>query len=599
MHSTEVQAKPLFSWKALGWALLYFWFFSTLLQAIIYISGYSGTNGIRDSLLFSSLWLIPVFLFPKRIKIIAAVIGVVLWAASLAALCYYVIYGQEFSQSVLFVMFETNTNEASEYLSQYFSLKIVLIALAYTAVAVLLWTRLRPVYIPKPWRYVVSFALLYGLILHPIAMNTFIKNKPFEKTLDNLASRMEPAAPWQFLTGYYQYRQQLNSLTKLLNENNALPPLANFKDESGNEPRTLVLVIGESTQRGRMSLYGYPRETTPELDALHKTDPNLTVFNNVVTSRPYTIEILQQALTFANEKNPDLYLTQPSLMNMMKQAGYKTFWITNQQTMTKRNTMLTTFAQQTDAQFYLNNQRSQNASQLDGAVLAPFAKVLDDPAPKKFIVVHLLGTHMNYKYRYPADYARFVDRQGAPAALSDDQVEVYNSYDNAVLYNDYVVSSLIKGFANSDPNGFLVYLSDHGEEVFDEAPHDRLGRNEGDPTRGMYTVPFLVWTSPSWQQTHPRDLQALVDRRYSSEDLIHTWSDLAGLNYDLFDPTKSLVSNDFQHEVRWIGNPYAHNGLRDFDKLPLDKADAGQQVAQAGRPAPTTPRAPSRQPNEG
>ncbi|MBF3329360.1 hypothetical protein HKW68_41890, partial [Pseudomonas aeruginosa] len=82
-------------------------------------------------------------------------------------------------------------------------------------------TRLRPVYIPKPWRYVVSFALLYGLILHPIAMNTFIKNKPFEKTLDNLASRMEPAAPWQFLTGYYQYRQQLNSLTKLLNENNA------------------------------------------------------------------------------------------------------------------------------------------------------------------------------------------------------------------------------------------------------------------------------------------------------------------------------------------------------------------------------------------
>ena len=300
--------------------------FSTLLQAIIYISGYSGTNGIRDSLLFSSLWLIPVFLFPKRIRIIAAVIGVVLWAASLAALCYYIIYGQEFSQSVLFVMFETNTNEASEYLSQYFSLKIVLIALAYTAVAVLLWTRLRPVYIPKPWRYVVSFALLYGLILHPIAMNTFIKNKPFEKTLDNLASRMEPAAPWQFLTGYYQYRQQLNSLTKLLNENNALPPLANFKDESGNEPRTLVLVIGESTQRGRMSLYGYPRETTPELDALHKTDPNLTVFNNVVTSRPYTIEILQQALTFANEKNPDLYLTQPSLMNMMKQA-YKTFWI--------------------------------------------------------------------------------------------------------------------------------------------------------------------------------------------------------------------------------------------------------------------------------
>lgn len=50
---------------------------------------------------------------------------------------------------MLFVMFETNANEASEYLSQYFSLKIVLVALAYTVAAILLWTRLRPVYIPS------------------------------------------------------------------------------------------------------------------------------------------------------------------------------------------------------------------------------------------------------------------------------------------------------------------------------------------------------------------------------------------------------------------------------------------------------------------
>ncbi|MEA7538786.1 hypothetical protein ONQ62_26495, partial [Salmonella enterica subsp. enterica serovar Virginia] len=42
----------------------------------------------------------------------------------------------------------------------------------------------------------------------------------------------------------YQYRLQLASLNKLLNENDALPPLANFKDHSGDAPRTLVLVIG-------------------------------------------------------------------------------------------------------------------------------------------------------------------------------------------------------------------------------------------------------------------------------------------------------------------------------------------------------------------
>ncbi len=574
MHSLTPQTKPAFSWKALGWALLFFWFFSTLLQVTICISGYSGTNGLRDSLLFSSLWLIPVILFPNRIRLIAAVIGVVLWATSLAALSYFVIYGQEFSQSVLFVMFESNANEASEYLSQYFSLKIILVALAYTAAAIFLWTRLRPIYVPSPWRWLVPFALLYGLILHPIVVNSVINHKPFEKTLDGLASRMEPAAPWQFISGYYQYRQQLSSLNSMLNKNDALPPLANFKDSSGDAPRTLVLVIGESTQRGRMSLYGYPRETTPELDALHKTDPALTVFNNVVTSRPYTIEILQQALTFANEKNPDLYLTKPSLMNMMKQAGYKTFWITNQQTMTARNTMLTVFSKQTDKQFYMNQQRTQSAREYDTNVLAPFKEVMADPAPKKFIIVHLLGTHIKYKFRYPENQGFFDGKtDGLPPGLNPDEQESYNDYDNANRYNDRVVASLIKDYKATDPNGFLLYFSDHGEEVYDTPPHKTQGRNELNPTRHMYTVPFLLWTSPKWQAAHPRDFSADVDRKYSSSELIHTWSDLAGLSYDGYDPTRAITSPEFKPMTRWIGNPYKKNALIDYDSLPY-----GEQI---------------------
>jgi heptose-I-phosphate ethanolaminephosphotransferase len=569
MQSTTLQSTPSFSWKALGWALLYFWFFSTLLQAIILITGFSGTNGLRDSLLYSSLWLIPIFLFPSRTRIIAAVVGIVLWATSLATLCYYVIYGQEFSQSVLFVMFETNANEASEYLSQYFSLKIIAIALAYTVVAVFLWTRLRPVYIPGRWRWLVSFALLYGLILNPFVVRSAFGDSPYEKTLSGLSSRMEPAAPWQFVIGYYQYQRQLTSLNNLLSQNHALPPLSNFKDNSGDAPRTLVLVIGESTQRGRMSLYGYPRETTPELDALHQSDPNLTVFNNVVTSRPYTIEILQQALTFANEKNPDLYLTKPSLMNMMKQAGYKTYWITNQQTMTARNTMLTVFSKQTDEQFYMNQQRTQSAREYDTNVLTPFKKIMADPAPKKFIIVHLLGTHIKYKFRYPEDQGKFDgSTDHVPPGLSAEELESYNDYDNANLYNDKVVASLIKDYKATDPNGFLLYFSDHGEEVYDTPPHKTQGRNEDNPTRHMYTVPFLLWTSEKWQAAHPRDLSQDVNRKYSSSELIHTWSDLAGLTYDGFDPTRSITSPQFKETTRWIGNPYKKNALIDYDTLP-------------------------------
>ncbi|WP_202302550.1 phosphoethanolamine transferase CptA [Dryocola clanedunensis] len=569
MRITSNPAERQFSAKALGWLLLYFWFFSSVLQIVILFNGYSGSNGLRDSLLFSSLWLIPVFLFPDRTRIIAAVLGIVLWAASLAALGYYVVYGQEFSQSVLFVMFETNASEASEFISQYFSLKLLLVALAYTAVVIFLWTRLRPVYIPKPWRWLVSFAILYGLILQPIGKEMLFKKRDFGDSVAKLSTRLEPAAPWQLIVAYTEYRQQLASLNNLLSSNNALPPLKNLKDSSGAAPRTLVLVIGESTQRGRMSLYGYPRETTPELDKLHKTDPQLTVFNDVVTSRPYTIEILQQALTFADEKNPDLYLSQPSLMNMMKQAGYKTFWITNQQTMTARNTMLTVFSRQTDKQYYMNQQRTQSAREYDTNVLAPFKEVLADPAPKKFIIVHLLGTHIRYDFRYPDGWNKFSGKtDGLPPGLSQSQQESYNSYDNANLFNDHVVSSIIKDYKATDPNGFLLYFSDHGEEVYDTAPHQTQGRNEASPTRHMYTVPFILWTSPKWQENHPRDFSDDVNRKYSSSELIHTWSDMAGLSYDGYDATRAITSPQFVETTRWIGNPYKKKGLFDYDSLP-------------------------------
>ncbi|WP_313481860.1 phosphoethanolamine transferase CptA [Atlantibacter hermannii] len=567
--TTTAQVKRSFSWPALAWVLTYFWYFSSVLQIIILASGYSGTNGLRDSLLYSSLWLIPVLLFPGKTRVIAGAIGIVLWAVSACALAYYVIYGQEFSQSVLFVMFETNANEAGEYLSQYFSFKLLFILLAYTAGAIFLWFRLRPVYLSWPWRYGVCTLVLGGLIIYPLANNILIKHRSPTDALSSLGSRMEPAAPWQIVNGYAQYRLQLNHLQGLLDKNRQLPPLANLKDNNGDAPRTLVLVIGESTQRGRMSIYGYGRDTTPELKALRDSDPNLTVFNNVVTSRPYTIEILQQALTFANEQNPDRYLTQPSLMNMMKQAGYKTFWITNQQTMTARNTMLAVFSKQTDVQYYMNQQRTQSAREYDTNVLAPFKTVLADPAPKKFIIVHLLGTHLKYKYRYPENWGKFDGQTtGLPTGLSEEQQEAYNDYDNANRFNDHVVSTLIKDFKQTSPNGFLLYFSDHGEEVYDTPPHDIQGRNEAQPTRPMYTIPFIVWTSPGWMASHPRDMRADADRKYSSAELIHTWSDLAGLSYDGYDPTRSIVNPAFKESTRWIGNPYQKNALRDYDALP-------------------------------
>ncbi|WP_027921798.1 phosphoethanolamine transferase CptA [Pseudomonas sp. URMO17WK12:I12] len=556
-------------WLGLAWSFISFWYFSGVTQLLIVHAGVAGWKGMIQATMVTVLWLIPLILFPTRARVLAGLIGIVLWASSLSGLVYFLIYGQEFSQSVIFIMFDSNMQESAEYLGHYFSWSIVSVLAAYSIVGLVLWTRVRPTYMSRS-TIVVCCAMFIVVGAGFNAVNQLRKRPTLSLAISKFEENIEAAALWQMIVGYHQYLQQLDEMSKMLTVQAQIPPLKNLSDIHAGQRSTLVLVIGESTNRQRMSLYGYSRQTTPNLDHLRG---QLQVFDQVIAPRPYTIETLEQVLTFADEEHPDLFLSTPTVISVMKQAGYKTFWITNQQTMTKRNTMLTLFSKQADEQTYLNNNRDQNqTSQYDEDVLEPFSKVLDDDAPRKLIVVHLLGTHMSYKYRYPESYDYFKDRAGVPDNVTQSQLGFYNAYDNAVRYNDYVVSSLIKRFSETDPNGFLLYLSDHGESVYDPVAPDVLGRNEAAPTRPMYTVPFIVWKSPSWKSAQGTVMEPpeYLTRPYSTSHFIHSWVDLAGLRFDEFDPAKSIVNAGFKSTRLLIGNPHAPASLRDFNLLPSE-----------------------------
>ena len=558
-----------FSWRSLIYAILYFCYFSCTLQLYIALTGHANFIGLRDSLIYSMIWLVPMLFFPNFTKKYATIYGIVVGGLSLISIGYFTIFRQEFSQSVFFVMAESNYNESHEFISQYLSIKLVAVLLIYSFVGGVLWFKVKPVYVKNMTKWLVSIVIMV-YALTPLFISIAIKRTSFERATKHLLSRMETTVPWQLLSSYAAYRSQLSNMENILNHLQSLPKFENLKDVNTNTPRTLVLVIGESTTRSRMGIYGYERDTTPLIEQFEKDNPDFVVFNDVVSSRPYTIEILQQALTLADEQHPDLYLSKPSLIDLMKQAGYKTFWITNQQTMTKRNTMLTMFSKQADEQFYMNNDRNQSSRQYDSSVFEPFKSVLNDPTEKKFIVIHLLGTHMKYELRYPEghEYQRFNDKSGLAFDLDDDKLDVYNSYDNAIMFNDFVITKLFNLFKASDANGFILYFSDHGEDVYQTAPHDVLGRNEKAPTRAMYTIPFMLWQSPKWLTNHPNNFQSYVNRKFSTQDLIHTWSDLAGLSFDDYQPERSIVNKDFAQPIRWIGDPHNKKRLMDFDKLP-------------------------------
>ena len=553
-----------FDIKGLIPLFLFFWYFSAITHLLMELSGSTVFVGFRQAFIMSFLWLVPILLFPKKARIMSAIIGIVLWAFSLVSLGYFAVYHQEFSQSVIFIIFESNLAESSEYLSHYFSWWMFFGLVVHSAVAYLLWCRIHPLEIKFKNAVLLSIFIVVGLIIYPVFKRVVIQKMPMSGAIEKLQISMEPALPWQIIFGYTQYKQQLSNMNMMLEANSKIPPLANLKDGLAGQPATLVLVIGESTSRLHMSLYGYKRSTTPHLDAMRS---QLTVFKRAFSSRPSTIESLEQVLSFADQQHPNLYLTKPSLINMMKQAGYKSYWITNQQTVTKRNTMLTIFSKQTDKQYYLNNTRAQNSRQYDGDVLEPYQEILHDAESRKFIVVHLLGAHMKYEYRYPPEYNYFKDNIGVYAELRSAQIKVYNAYDNAVLYNDYVVSHLIDELARSKVNAALVYLSDHAEDVFDSDDHQFNGRDEGNPTQEMYTIPFLIWHSPAFRENEHLSYNMMVDKIYCISDFIYTWAELAGLYFDDFDATKSLLNAAYKERSVLVGDPYGKKKLINLSSL--------------------------------
>jgi heptose-I-phosphate ethanolaminephosphotransferase len=549
-----------------------------LTQALLWLFGAASLEGFKDAMLVTSLWLIPLWWQPQRLRTLSALIALILGISALPGLAYFLVYRQELTQSLMMILFESNQSESKEYLHNYFSWWILLALLSFIAITMAYWRTLQPATLSKTKASVYTFLVLLVAFVSPLKHMVhgqwFYAYKSFNKHFSGVP-------PFQLALGYMNYQQQLEEVNQTLLTMNRIPPLSQLSEQAKPGPTTVVLVIGESTSRLHMSLYGYGRDTNPELSKIRH---ELTVFDNVYSPRPNTIESLQQVLTFADQRHPDDYKTKPSLVAMMKQAGYHTTWITNQQTLTGRNTMLTTFAKQADKQYFLNNERRQNAYSFDEKVLDPFAESLNDPHPKKLIIVHLLGTHMKYSYRYPEKFDVFKTAQGLPSTgLDEEKIALINSYDNAIRYNDWIMGQLISALKAKQQHSLLVYFSDHGEDVYDTEPHDFQGRNEAAPTLPMYSIPLIVWHSDNWFNARTMLANLDIHGQYDNADLIYTLADLVGLSFDGFRPHESIVNAQFLPDSIVVGDPY----IGKLQTLPGTKHFPDSEVATWNDGLPT------------
>jgi heptose-I-phosphate ethanolaminephosphotransferase len=162
-------------WRDLSFVYLFFFTFSGVYQILIFLSGLSGGTGLRQVIYMSFLWLIPILLFPSYTRIIAGIIGIILWSSSLVNLGYFALYGQDFSQSVIFIIFESNITESSEFLQSYFHWWMLIALIIYSYIPFLLWRFLRPVYLSKKQKTLI-FSFILILTSWPLSNQYFRKD---------------------------------------------------------------------------------------------------------------------------------------------------------------------------------------------------------------------------------------------------------------------------------------------------------------------------------------------------------------------------------------------------------------------------------------
>jgi heptose-I-phosphate ethanolaminephosphotransferase len=114
-----------------------------------------------------------------------------------------------------------------------------------------------------------------------------------------------------------------------------------------------------------------------------------------------------------------------------------------------------------------------------------------------------MGSHLDYKLRYPDKWNHF--NESDYPELNDFQKKVIASYDNSILYNDYVVSEILKCFESEET--LALYFSDHGQDLFESSDdyygHALKGNHMSEFAATQ--IPFVAYMSPKYQENFPNE----------------------------------------------------------------------------------------------
>ena len=317
------------------------------------------------------------------------------------------------------------------------------------------------------------------------------------------------------------------------------------KKDTLTQQEIYVLVIGETARKHNFSLYNYHRKTSPNLDTIS----TVYALKSVNTAANLTSLSIPFILTRATPKNPSLKFSEPAVINAYKEAGFKTYWISNQSTGV--GSVFGFYSSLVD--IYKNTSVSLDAANYDETLFPVLEDILNDTTSnKKFIVIHTLGSHFRYNYRYPESFNKFKPTMGRGLSIENSsdiskKQELINSYDNSILYTDYVIGNFIHQLKKQNAISFLYYISDHGENLYD-TKRKKIMHGYIEPTKFEIEIPLIIWTSSLYNKSYANKVDYLnqnLHSRISSTNTFHTLLDLSNISYPNENLTKSFVSKQF------------------------------------------------------
>jgi len=449
-------------------------------------------------------------------------------------LTFYSIFQHKISASALFVIFETNTYEASEFLGTYLSGFTIFLFLALLAYLVFLYLvlfkrkRLDIHLIHFNFYALIKIGLL-GFICCAIYLLNW-KLSDYNLIINSFNSYQEYVA------------------TKAILKKNLAKPTSTYVTEiipSENSPKVTVIIVGESTSTWHMQLYGYDRNTNPLLSEIQD---ELLIYKDVITPHVHTILALEEILTFSSSQEPSKS-PNASAIQLSNQANFKTYWLSNQRPVGLNESIPTLLGSAAEEVKFLATD-DYNRKIYDEAILPELDKALAEKTKrKKVIFLHLQGTHLSYDLRYPSKFNHFKGK----ANLKYKHEKAYkltNDYDNAVLYNDFIVREIIEKLRKKNIASTVLYFSDHGDDVYQF--QDTAGHNEYLGSAPMYEVPFILWISEEQKKKQSNYLTIDVNRKYSLDEFIYSFADLLQLKFKGYKSEKSIFNKAFTTPVRYI-----------------------------------------------